>query len=265
VQKAYAECRDAITKSGKQFEALNVKFHEQFRKQNLLVSQLQKAFQISEQDSNAIANCPDSQLITSEQLARHMVILKRQAELKPQIEREQLALNRINDSYRRVSALAASQSMVCPSTVDLEPLKAKELQARERIKRLSLDSAGLLEKLQASASKGQSTQVDKTLDECLTRLNHACVQRDRAFLAKSQQISQLVQRSRLKLKRTQDLVIQWCVVNSSHRSHSLRPQLLRLDVCDELRKFVETRANLLISLHLFHRIRMFHEWATQDV
>jgi hypothetical protein len=255
VRAASLECKEEIDSCTTQFQGVFLEYRENLKRQHLLVEAKMRAYRLAEEEAQRMTDGP----VTADTLARLSVILRRVSDLKPVLEREQLVLSKISDHFKRVSALAASRSRKCPMA-HLDGLKQLEKEARTRITRLANDTAQALERLNMTTSSDKSAQVEKMKNECLNRLNKVCVERNATVLAKLQQMPTHLQRETNEIKRTMDVIIQWCRVRGGNVA-ALPPQLLNLDVSGSLRHFLETRANLLIALHAFRRIKLFSDWA----
>jgi hypothetical protein len=256
VHQANTEHKEDIAACSQQFQNLYIHFRDDTKKQHALVASLQRKYQLAEQDSMA-ARASDIE-ITPVHQARHLVVLQRMAEIKPQLEKETMHLTQLNEEFRKVSSLAASRSKKCP-VFQFDHLKKQEDEAASRLSKIASEAAKLFERQKARACNGQTIQVEKKETECLNQFANACAQRNAALSNKLLEMPTKLKRETEAIKRSLDIILHWCLVQGGSVV-AVRPGLLALEINAKLQRFMETRANLIVALHLFMRLKLFCDW-----
>jgi len=193
------------------------------------------------------------------QLARHAAVLKKMAQLKPELDQAELRLQRLTEHFGRVSKLARSCDNTLPEPA-FQTLKARESQARAKLAKFCADATLQLEQIRARASHGKSTQVSKLETDCLTKLAKLCLERDRALNDSLRALPKTLTKLHLDLSENVNFLAQFCELRGPARFASLRQRLMRLDVTGDLRRFVESRAGFVLALHLYHRLQALLDW-----
>lgn len=258
VEAAYQESKADVTRLASEFKTVYGHYREQLSLQTTIVRQLRARFVTHDRDAREASRSGPPEA----QLARHSAAVRKMTELKPELDKAEVHLQRLTEHYGRASKVASGCDVRLPDP-GFAALRRHEARARARLLTFCEQAATQLEQLRAKTSDGKSTQVRKLESACLTRLDMLCLQRDSDLTEKLRALPRALAKLQLDLKELARFVPQLCELRGPARFSALRQRLLRLDAPSELRRFVESRAGFVLALHLYRRLRALLEWKPQ--
>lgn len=263
VEKLYSDiqaegkrCEGDLLRIGKEFQQVYQKYQVDINKQRLIVQQMSSALSLLQAESEAACAVPR---LSAEHLARHSAVLTCMAEMQRDLAKEKLIFDQLAQSYGTLGALTASCSARLVQR-EFRTLDAEEQGAREKIYRQAFAAAKTFEVFRDEASLGLTQRLHQLLDECGNQLNQLCAQRDQLFTKITQHFPRLVEVSKARCTATVDTIGQYCSVHKAKLGY-IRTKLSELPFAAAVRDFAETRADFVLALHLFQRLRGLADWA----